>query len=472
MSEGYEYTQGDILISPYKFLKIKKLKLTREINEHAKLYISGIISDENSDKYVEEADENDIVKVSVKDDEDNITDLFEGIVTNISINVRSNVRTLEIEALSQTFLMDIKKNSCTFQNEEFTYEDIFRKINSGYNDIIIVDNVTNRAKIDKFLVQYKETDWEFLKRLASHFNVGLVPACHLSGIKYSIGWAGGGKGYNLTEFNYSIKKGLREYKVKAYNEDYDLDDINLISYEITTNKIINLYDDVAFNGRKLMVYKCEIQMIDGVLSNKYILRDERGMKVRKIYNDRIVGVSLQGRVLSAQKDEVKVSLEIDGSPTEREGVKWFKFATIFSSPDGTGWYCMPEVEDVVRLYFPDNVEKHAYVINSLHYPYSTSNESRRTDPAVKSFSTKYGKEIVMRPGGIDIISGGNSMSLDDGGGIEVSSNKQISMSGSSINISGGDVSIHGAGGVTLSQSGASIVVKNDVVMSGGKINTQ
>lgn len=472
MSEEYVYTYGDISISPYKFEKITKLKLIQEINEHAKLQISGIISDENADEYVEDASENEIIKVSLTDDDGNITNLFEGIVTNISINVWDNVRTLEVEALSQTFLMDIKKNNGTFQNKEYTYEEIFRKINSGYGDIMVVDNVTNGAKIDEFLVQYHETDWEFLKRLASHFNTGLVPACYLSGIRYSIGWVSGGKGYNLTEFNYSIKKGLYEYKVKAYNEGYDLNDIDLISYEITTNKIINLYEDVAFNGRKLMVYKCEIEMVGGVLTNRYILRDERGMKVKKIYNDRIAGVSLQGRVLEAQKDQVKVSLEIDGSPTECEGVKWFDFATIFSSNDGTGWYCMPEVEDVVRLYFPDNVEKHAYVINSLHYPYSNSNESRRSDPSVKSFSTKYRKEIVMRPGGIDIISGGNSMSLDDGGGIKVSSNSQISMSGSSINISGGAVSIHGSGGVTLSQSGASIAIKNDVVMSGGKINTQ
>lgn len=472
MSEEYMYTNGDILISPYKFEKIKKLRIIQEINEHSKLYISGIISDENADKYVETAGENEIIKVSLTDDEDNITDLFEGIVTNISISVKNHVRTLEVEALSHTFLMDIKKNNGTFQNEAFTYVDIFKKINSTYSNVVMLDNVTNEAKIDEFLVQYKETDWEFLRRLASHFNVGLVPACSLSGIKYSIGWAGGGKRGNLTEFNYSIKKGLHEYKVKAYNEGYDLDDIDLISYEVTTHKIMNLYDDVAFNGRKLMVYECELQMIGGVIVSRYILRDERGMKVKKIYNDRIAGVSLQGRVLSTQKDEVKVSLELDGSPTEREGVKWFRFATVFSSPDGTGWYCMPEVEDVVRLYFPDNVEKHAYVINSLYYPYPDSDKSRRTDPSVKSFSTKYGKEIIMRPGGIDIIGSGNSMSLDDDGGIQVSSDSQISMSASSINISGGDVSIYGDGGVTLSQSGASIVIKDDVVMSGGKINTQ
>lgn len=472
MSEEYVYTYGDIIVSPYKFEKIKKLKITREINEHGRLYITGIISDENADEYVEVATEDEIIKVSVKDDEGNITDLFQGIVTNISINASNDVRTLEVEALSKTFLMDVQKRSRSFQNKESTYEDIFTIINSGYSNIQSIDNVTYGAKIGKLIVQYKETDWEFIKRLASHFNGAVIPECQLTDIKYSLGGSGDSKVFNLDEFNYSMKKGLKEYKLKSTNEAYDLTDINLISYEITTNKIINLYNQAAFKGRKLVVFKCEIEMVGGILSNKYILRDINGMKVSKTYNNNIVGVSLQGRVLDTEKDNVKVSLEIDGSPTEREGVKWFKFATIFSSPNGTGWYCMPEIEDVVRLYFPDSEEDNSYVINSLHYPYSSSNQSRRSDPSVKSLSTKYGKEIIMRPGAIDIIAGGNTMSLNDSGGIQVNSDKQISMSGSSINISGGSVAINGSGGVTLSQSGASIVIKNDVVMSGGKINTQ
>ncbi|BCZ47461.1 hypothetical protein psyc5s11_35280 [Clostridium gelidum] len=470
MSEEYVYTYGDIVVSPYKFEKIKKLKITRELNEHGRLYISGIISDENEDKYVEVATAEESIKVSVKDDEGNVTDLFQGIVTNISISANNDVRTLEIEALSKTFLMDIKEKSRSFQNEESTYGDIFTIINSGYSNIQNIDNVTYGAKIDKLIVQYRETDWEFVKRLASHFNGGIVSECQLTDIKYSLGGAGYSKVFDLNEFNYSIKKGLHEYKVKSANEAYELDDMNLVSYEITSNRIMNLYNQAAFKGRKLFVYKCEIEMVGGVLSNKYILRDEKGMKVRKLYNNNLVGVSLQGRVLSTEKDNVKVSLEIDGSPTEREGVRWFEYATVFSSPDGTGWYCMPEIEDVVRLYFPDNEEKHSCVISSVNL--QSSDSTKRSDPSVKSFSTKYGKEIIMRPGAIDIISGGNSMSLNDDGGIQVNSDSQISMSGSSINISGGDVSIHGDGGVTLSQSGASIVIKDDVVMSGAKINTQ
>ncbi|NSB17200.1 hypothetical protein [Clostridium beijerinckii] len=43
--------------------------------------------------------------------------------------------------------MDIEKKSHSFQNEDNTYEDIFNKINSGYNKAQTFDKVTNGAKI-------------------------------------------------------------------------------------------------------------------------------------------------------------------------------------------------------------------------------------------------------------------------------------------------------------------------------------
>lgn len=281
MSEEYTYTQGDILIEPYKFQKITKLKIVSELNEHSKLFISGIISDENADKYVEEAEAQETINVSLKDDKGNTIILFNGLLTKIGIKAKNDVRALEIEALSKTFLMDIRKVSGSYQDEKLTYREIFNQKNNRYNDVVMIDNVTNQTKIDEFIVQYKETDWEFLKRLASYFNVALVPECRMSGIKYSIGGSGEAIVYNIDEFNYSIEKGLKEYSDKSANEAYRLDDLDLISYEIETNKLMKLYNQVNFKGKKLLVYNCETELKSGVITNKYILRDENGMKVKE-----------------------------------------------------------------------------------------------------------------------------------------------------------------------------------------------
>lgn len=472
MGQEYVYTYGDIIISPYKFEKIKNLKITRELNEHAKLQISGIISDENVDRYVEVADADEIIKVSVKDDEGNVTDLFEGIVTNIGIKASSDVRTLEVEALSKTFLMDIKKKNRSFQDENYSYDDVFNIINKGYSNVQIVDNITYGAKIDKLIVQYKETDWELIKRLASHFNGAVVAECQLADIKYSLGGSGENKVYDINEFNYSIKKGLQEYNIKSSNEDYELTDINLVSYEITTHKIISLYNNVSFKGRKLFVYKCEIEMVDGVLSNKYTLRDEKGMKARKIYNNKIIGISLSGDILDTKNDVVKINLEID-EKQEKETARWFQYSTVYSSEDGTGWYCMPEVGDAIRLYFPDNEEKNGYVISSVNL--KSSNSEKRSNPAIKNIGTKYGKQIIMKPGEVDIIANDNLlMKMTDDGGIEIMSDKKIILDAKDdIEItSKSKISIQGNAGVELSQASASVNIQDNITVSGEKINIQ
>ncbi|MBN1055188.1 phage tail protein [Clostridium botulinum] len=473
MSNGYTYTQGDILIEPYRFQKIIKLKIIRELNEHARLYISGIIDDESADKYVETADSESSIKISLKDNNGTVISVFEGIITNIGINTVNNVRTLKIEALSRTFLLDIKRKNRTFQNENYTYKNVFSEVIKEYNDVQILNYITNQTKIDKLIVQYNETDWEFLKRLASHFNVPLVPESTLSGIKYFMGNSGCSTLYELDEFNYSIKKGLQEYKLKCENDIDDLNDVNLISYEVITNIVMKLYNLVNFKGRSLYIYRTELELINGVISNKYILRDENGMKVRRIYNNKIVGVSLIGSVIDTEKDKVKVSLEIDRNSTQYKGEKWFEYSTVFSSPDGTGWYCMPEIGDAIRLYFPDNVENNAYAISSVNL--QSSNSSKRSDPSRKSIGTKYGKEIVMSPGAVEIIGNGNLlMRLTDDGGIEVNSDKSIVMSaGGDVSISGGGkVTIQGDAGINLTQAGANMTIQDDVTMSGGKVNIQ
>lgn len=472
MSEQYVYEYKDITVSGYDFEKIIELKIVREINEHAKLKIRGIISEENEDKYVEEANDKSFINISVNDNENNIKNLFQGIVTDISIDTQNNVRILEIEALSRTYLMDIKKMVRTFQDENYTYMDVINILNNENGNVLAMDNITDDKKIDKLIVQYKETDWELIKRLASHFNAGLIPECQLDGTKYIIGMRKDGISYSLDEFNYSIKKSIHEYKEKYENGIETLNDMNLISYEITTNKMLNLCEAVNFNGKNLYVYKAIIEICDSEFINKYVLRDEKGMKIQKRYNDKLIGLSLKGNILDTKNDVVKIKLDIDSSQN-KDTAKWFPYSTVYSSEDGTGWYCMPEVGDAIRLYFPDNEEKNAYAISSVNL--KSSNSKKRSDPSVKNIGTKYGKQLVMKPGAVEIIGGNNLlMRMTDDGGIEIKSDKKIILEAQDdIEIKGkAKVSIKGDEGVDLTQNSANLAIKDDVKMTGGKVKIE
>lgn len=61
---------------------------------------------------------------------------------------------------------------------------------------------------------------------------------------------------------------------------------------------------------------------------------------------------------------MKIKLEIDQDSTA-SGAMWFPYSTVYSSPDGSGWYVMPEAGDQIRLYFPDEREQHAFAASSV-----------------------------------------------------------------------------------------------------------
>ncbi|MCB2343386.1 phage tail protein, partial [Clostridium estertheticum] len=105
----------------------------------------------------------------------------------------------------------------------------------------------------------------------------------------------------------------------------------------------------------------------------------------------------------------------------------------------------------------------------------SSNSEKRSDPAVKSIGTKYGKQVVMKPGAVEIIGNGNLlMRLTDDGGIEINSDKKIVLDAKEdIEITGGGkISIQGGNGVDLTQGGAKINIQDNVTMSGGKVKIE
>lgn len=470
MSE-FIYTYANISISPYKFEKIMEFKLTQELNEHSRLYISGIISEENVDQYVENANDSEKIEVHLKN-ENNTCVLFKGIVTNIAVKAIDNVRSITIEALSSTFLMDIKRKSRSFQNKNSKYSEIFTSITNEYPNASVVDEASKAKSIEGLFVQYNETDWEFIKRLASHFNAPLVSKCTFEGAKYYVGVSDSLEKCNIDEFNYSIKKDLKGYKIKSENDIQGIKEQNLVSYEITSTKILELCSPVEFKNRTLYVFKAEIEMDSGILLNKYILRDKKGLSRRKIYNYSLTGASIFGEILAVSKDRVKVHLEIDKNQPKNKAM-WFAYSTVYSSPDGSGWYCMPEIGDKVRLYFPDSKEKNAFAASSVNL--TSSDSTKRSDPSVKSISTKYGKQILFKKGAIEIIGNGKMlMRLTDSGGIEINSNKKISLSASDdIEINGGSkILIQGDSGIELKQANATLSILDDVTISGAKVNIE
>lgn len=127
-----------------------------------------------------------------------------------------------------------------------------------------------------------------------------------------------------------------------------------------------------------------------------------------------------GTVQAVKGDKVQVFFhEIDGS-YDAGGTQWFPYSTSYSSSDGSGFYCMPEVGDQVRVFMPSNNEKDAFVASSV-------NLNPQSNTRDKSWKAPGGKEILLTDDGIYIICEEEKIfiNLTAGKGIEITSDKNI-----------------------------------------------
>ena len=463
---------AELQVLPYSLESITAFELIQEVNEHVSLRVGGLVSDEAMDRYVEQAEAGETIQVVVKDGEQAKT-LFHGMLTSISVQYVQGVRRLMIEAGSSTLWMDMVKQTRSFQDEQRTYLQLFKQLLGSYSPASLRDEASTGKETGGLLMQYQETDWCFMKRLASHFQAPLIPGSAREGIQLYVGLPEGGEPLELQEHNYEVHNQVQEYQRKVGSGVELMGAQGSLAYHVTSPKWMELGRRVMFQGKMLHVARVNSQLEQGVLIHSYELRAREGLKVPREYNTALTGVSLFGRILAVAKDKVQVRLHDDESRNEGGRARWFPYSTVYSSPDGTGWYCMPEVGDEVRLYFPDRDEQHAFAASSVDT--ASSNSQKRSDPEIKSISTKYGKQIVFKPGAVEIVGGGGLLlRLTDDGGIELNSDKKISlMAQEDIEIVGGaKIVLQGESGIELTQAGASLKIEDEVTLRGGRVNME
>ena len=216
-----------------------------------------------------------------------------------------------------------------------------------------------------------------------------------------------------------------------------------------------------------------------------------------MYNHSIIGASIQGRVLSVYRDKVRVQLQMDDQQDPSSDF-WFPYSTIYASEDNTGWYCMPEKNDSVRIYFPSCKEEEGYAMSSIKRQVPKSEASKSTtqsstssssatvpsaakessnseedvmfDPATKTLYTKYGKKIKLAPDHIEISSQDMSIILHDRSGIHIVSSKNININAADqISLrSNKDINLT-ADKIELSGNGNSITLDDKTIFSGTEI---
>lgn len=492
MSSTISY--GQIEVMPFTYVHLHEFKIIKTVNEHARMICSGIISEENKERYIRAADEETEVKAFVKDESGNRQALFRGVALNVEEKVIHGVHYLTFEAISHTYQLDIKRHRRSFQNPQITYAGLIKHIMSSYPKGEAMDVVTQQKKIGTFIMQYDETDWQFLKRLASHFYSPLIPAVGYGVPKFYFGMPMGlSKGELLSPY-YKATKRVAAHQTAVDNSIPGVRDSDFIQYEVQSDKILEPGYEVMFKGQLLLVAEVVTEICEGILMNTVKLSPRSGLRPIKDYNRSIIGASIQGKVLSVRRDQIRAKLDMDDQQDPNTDY-WFPYSTIYASADNTGWYCMPEEGDSIRIYFPSYKEEEGYAISSVkreiragaktavsttpayvpassgaaETPSVASTPDRMDDPAIKTLRTKYGKEIMLAPDQIVISGDGMSIVMNDNTGISIVSGKDVSIrAASDIVMNSGRIQLS-AETIELSGNGNTLKLTDNTMFSGTEI---
>ena len=460
-----------IVISHFDFLTINSLEIKRTVGEHAEAKISGCISDADAESYKWKVLENLWVTITAEDESGERKVLMRGMIAGFSFEPQPHAVFLTLILKSGTYLMDTRTHFRTFQNHTMTYWDVLNEIKHPYGEAgIIGEQCLETTRID-FLMQYKETDWAFIKRISSYFGLPVTPAMEREGVFYYIGDRNYAV-YSLpASINYRVRKHAGAFMEQGANGLGSSFEQDYLEYEVTLREVYDLWDEVMIGNQGGYVCRIHSKYRQGELIHTYSLRPPSAMGVMRLCNDCQSGCSFLATVKAVMQDQVQITLNGDENGNQSI-TRWFPYSTGYSSPDGAGWYCMPEIGDQVRLQVPDSMEEHAYVISAVHL--KTGME--RKNPEHKSFKTKYGKELLFTPTSLELTNNqGMSIKIADDKGISIVSDKDISIvSKGNMTLSSQDASLIVAGtkSVDIRQAGTGLHMEEEITFSGGKFRIQ
>lgn len=366
--EGEPFPIDDVVVTKEK-----------NVNEHTKAIIKGRAKQDVLDKLVLTTSTNTNLECVYEHGKDKLL-LFSGIIVSMEAEtegIEANaVHYLVIEALSYTYVLDIEYKTRSFQDANMTYDRLLETVLSEYSGSDCVNVAARGETLNGLTIQYQETDWEFLKRMASRFYAPLIANHTFKSPKFSLGMQPGSTVTKLENVKYKAIKKVDTYRSNAHNYRSGINEADYLYYEVTTagtdTKSLEIGDTVLYKGNTYYVYSARATVKHHVLSHTYRLSTKNGFFVPPIFNETITGLTIQGTVIKVSRNLLKVRLDIDpAQPVET--AYWFKYSTFYAT-----WYCMPEIGDRVNVHFATKDESDAVVINSIKHASSGGGFQRKS----------------------------------------------------------------------------------------------
>ena len=385
-------TQSRVRIEcPYPIKYINGLKIVSRVNEHSMLVITGVLHEGEGNAWLEAATSKDHILVYEREDTGEDIRLFSGVVSLLTLQKIGAVYHVEIEAMGWTSLLDETLVSRSFQDVTMCYYDLIQSVLSDYSDSAVICKPEDRD-IGKFILQYRETDWSFLKRLATHFNTVLIADDLGNGPRFYLGIQKAKK--EIEDIPVFVVWNDTERLRFVRSKGFDVHESDFTKYEIESVTRLSVGDCITFLGNVCVVEEAVSEFVNGLFSHKYILSREKGLLQPLRHNEQISGLSLLGNVIGTQNSSVRIHLRID-KKQDVDLAFWFPYA----AHSNNVFYCMPEIGEKASLYFSNADESSGIAMNSVRS--NGGNCSQTSNPRIKYMSIPSGQRIMLDETSLD-----------------------------------------------------------------------
>lgn len=463
------YTLGELRTEGICLTKIHGIDFSHSYGEHAVLTISGLMEYETCKEQIYEIQEDTIFSLFAE--KEGVREpLFHGLVSQAEVEGNGGLYSLVITAKSFSCCMDVVKKSRTFQDTAMTYHQLVRRIIGEYPGADCMLCFKDQL-IGAIAVQYHETDWEFLKRMLSLIYQPL--SCAVEGENLQL-YAG------IPELESREEKFSATEYAKDMGQFYfwkemgaDIQEIDMFYCKAETDALISLFQKTVLLEQPLLVSGVYMKGEKGTLRSYLRLQKKEGVLVKPIYPMHLIGIALEGTVTDVAGRSLKVQLDIDRGDA-LSAVYWFPYSSLSASPDGSGWYCMPEKGDRVRVNFPTRDTKDVIAISSVSSYSGKGETDRMGNPGTRYLRTQNGQEMSLS-GGVSLKNGPSRLEIGTGGGVNLSTSNAITITATdkiTLNVTG-PLSMHsktqGAyickeGNLTLSDGGNLQIQGKDLVI--------
>lgn len=386
-----------------------------EINEHADLKLDGILEHDswNSVRKQDFIGTELTVTMNQVMEQNEPGVLFRGSIQDIRLLWDHGVAMVHVAALSGSVKLDTENQRIcrSFQNPALNYSDVAKRVAVIGNGSVIC--TTGENKIKKPIICYRETIWEFLKRLASHQGSYIMPDIKTGRPNLWFGMRTGEQiKTNLTDCNTSLNIQKRYGK----NEKGNIKK----TYCMECRESCSLGDWMIEQGEKFVICVKKARLSKGELIFAYQLVSEKNISKETYYNEAFTGLSLQGEVEETDNETIRLRFDIDGE----EGVWPYPWRP----ETGNGLYAMPEIGSKAAIFFMNHDESSGIAIRCIGLP---SAERKAED---KSLTTPKDGKIELFTGSLNMQKKEEQMGLNDS---------------SSINFRGSRIEIEAQGKVKL-----------------------